>query len=269
MYELGKSDAKISVAVGLSRWSSPSAALRDVLRRQQHRRQLPARPTPAIPRRPQGCRRMTDPPAAPPSGSPTCTASTAGCTALDGLTLHIAPGEFVALLGPVRLRQDHRAALPRRAGGPRLGHRRRRRPGPHPGADQQARHGHGVPGLQPVPAHDRPRRTSSSGSSCAAATAPPAGPARRDARPRRARRARRQVRPPDVRRPAAARRARPGAGHRAAGAAARRAALGPRRQGAHPAARRDPPHPARGRHHDPVRHPRPGGGPRGRRPGRA
>ena len=80
--------------------------------------------------------------------------------------------------------------------------------------------------------------------------------------------ARRQVRPPALRRPAAARRAGPRPGHRAAGAAARRAALGARRQGAHPAARRDPPHPARGRHDDAVRHPRPGGGPRGRRPGR-
>ena len=39
--------------------------------------------------------------------------------ALDGLTLHLEPGELVALLGPVRLRQDHGAAHPRRAGGRR------------------------------------------------------------------------------------------------------------------------------------------------------
>ena len=48
----------------------------------------------------------------------------------------------------------------------------------------------------------------------------------------------------------------------------RGAAVGPRRQGAGPAARRDPPGPARRRHHDPLRHPRPGGGAGDRGPGR-
>ena len=64
---------------------------------------------------------------------------------------------------------------------------------------------------------------------------------------------------PALGRPAAARRPRASAGHQAAGAAARRAAVRARRQGARLAARRDPPHPDRARHHDPVRHPRPGG----------
>ena len=57
-------------------------------------------------------------------------------------------------------------------------------------------------------------------------------------------------------------------GDRAERAAARRAAVGARRQGAHPAAGRDPPRAARRRHDDAVRHPRPGGGVGRRRPGR-
>ena len=67
---------------------------------------------------------------------------------------------------------------------------------------------------------------------------------------------------------AAARRARARARDRAARAAARRAAVGARREGARAAARGDPPHPARARHHDAVRHARPGGGARRLRPRR-
>ena len=91
---------------------------------------------------------------------------------------------------------------------------------------------------------------------------------RRHARARRAVRAPAQVRQRAVRRPAAAGRAGPGAGDPAAGAAAGRAVVGPRRQGARAAARRDPPRPARGRHDNTVRHARPGRGARRRRPGR-
>ncbi len=71
---------------------------------------------------------------------------------------------------------------------------------------------------------------------------------------------RRPLPAPALRRPAAARRARARARDRAARAAARRAAVGARRAGARPAARGDPTHPARARHHDPVRHARPGRG---------
>ena len=63
-----------------------------------------------------------------------------------------------------------------------------------------------------------------------------------------------------LRRPAAARRARPRARHLARPAAARRAALGARRQGARASAPRDQGAAARARRHHHHGHPRPGGG---------
>ena len=71
-----------------------------------------------------------------------------------------------------------------------------------------------------------------------------------------------------LRRPAATRRARPGADQPAEGAAARRAAGRARPQAAHGDAGRAEVDPARGRHHLPVRHPRPGRGAEHERPGR-
>ena len=59
---------------------------------------------------------------------------------------------------PVGLRKDHRAADPGRPRRSHVGHRVGRRPGRQQCARQQARHGHGVPGLQPVPASDRARQ---------------------------------------------------------------------------------------------------------------
>ena len=73
---------------------------------------------------------------------------------------------------------------------------------------------------------------------------------------------------PDVGRPAAARRPRPGARDRAAGPAPRRAAVGARRQDPDRPAQGDPGHPAPARDHDGLRHPRPGGGALAVRPGR-
>ena len=71
-----------------------------------------------------------------------------------------------------------------------------------------------------------------------------------------------------LRRPAAARRAGPRAGGRAAGAAARRAVRRARRQGAQGAAPLAAPAARRDARHQRLRHPRPGRGARGRRPGR-
>ncbi len=73
---------------------------------------------------------------------------------------------------------------------------------------------------------------------------------------------------PALGRHAAARRPRARPRDQAPHAPSRRAALGPRREGARAAARGDPPDPARARDHDPLRHPRPGGGARDLRPRR-
>ena len=68
------------------------------------------------------------------------------------------PGRARRAARSVGLRQDDRAAGAGRLRERRLRRGRRRRPGRpvHPGA--ATRHGHGVPELQPVPQHERPRQ---------------------------------------------------------------------------------------------------------------
>ena len=56
---------------------------------------------------------------------------------------------------PVGLRQDDRAAPRRRLRPARRGAHRHRRQGHHEGRAEQARHGHGVPGVLALPEHDR------------------------------------------------------------------------------------------------------------------
>ena len=89
------------------------------------------------------------------------TKSFDGVVAVDGIDLHMPPGEFFSLLGPSGLRQDHDAADDR---GLRAAHAGRscstapvaRVP------PAQAQRQHGVPELRAVPAHRRSRRTSRS-----------------------------------------------------------------------------------------------------------
>ena len=134
--------------------------------------------------------------------------------ALDGLTLSIEPGELVALLGPLGLRQDHRPAAAGRPGGRRRGPRRGGRPRHHHGAHQQAGHGDGVPGVQPVPAHDDPaeRRVRAAAARHRRGQAPRTG--HRDAGARGPGDPGRPLRPPALRRAAAAGRPGPGPRHR-------------------------------------------------------
>ncbi len=90
-------------------------------------------------------------------------------------------------------------------------------------------------------------------------------PGRRAARARAPRAVRRPAALAALRRPAPAHGAGPGPRGRADGAAARRAVRRPRRQGPQGAARLAAPPARRGARDDRLRHPRPGGGPRGRR----
>ena len=207
--------------------------------------------------------------AASRSASRTCARVYAGVTALDGLSLTHRARRARRPARPLRLRQDHRAAAGRRASrrptaaascsaartSPACGANRRNigmvfqaySLFPHMTAQQNVAFGLQ---LRKVGVDERRKR------------------ARRDARAGRPRPLTRTVRQPDVWRPAAAGRAGSGSRHPAEGAAARRAAVRARREGALAAPRRDPPRPARGRHHDAVRHARPGGGAGHRRPRR-
>ena len=149
---LGKRDASISIAVSFAALLvRVPRAVRHVVRRQRPSRpslqgelRCPPSPRPRHRPHPRGRR-----PADRPASQLRHRARPRRPHALDRAGRAGRPAR------PLGLRQDHRAAAARRPRGRRRRSRRGRRPGHHPGPHQQARHGDGVPGLQPVPAHDR------------------------------------------------------------------------------------------------------------------
>ena len=181
--------------------------------------------------------------------------------ALDKVSVSIRENEFFTLLGPsgcgkttlLRLIAGFDFPTERRDPALRRGHRA--------AAAVQAAGQHGLPELRAVPAHDGRRRISASAWRCSASRRPRSTRAstqmlklvRMEALTNRAHQ-------PDLRRPAAARGARPRAGAAAQGAAARRAAVGARLQAAQGDADRAEAAAARDRHHLHLRHPRPGRG---------
>ena len=159
----------------------------------------------------------------------------------------------------LRLRQDHdaehrcglRGAL-QRPGPPRW-------PRPCGRAGEPARHGHRLPELCALPAHDRGgehllRAGDARDRPGRARPGDPPGP-----RPRASFGDERALSTPALWWPAAARRAGAGARHRTRSAAARRTLVQSRRQAARGNAGRDPRDPAPRRHHDDHGHARPGG----------
>ncbi len=183
-----------------------------------------------------------------------------GVRAVSDLNLDIADGEFMVLVGPVRVRQDHRAAHARGARddlGGRGPHRRARR---QLRAVARSRHRDGVPELRALPAPERVRehRVRTARQEGAEARDRPAGAGRRaDAR---ARGAARPQAARALRRPAPARRDGPRDRAAPAGVPDGRAALEPRREAARADARRDRAPPAGARGHDDLRDARPGRG---------
>ena len=190
-----------------------------------------------------------------------------GFEAVHGLDLDVAEGEFMVLVGTIRLRQDHRPAHGGRTGRHHGGDAADRRQGRQQPVAERARHRHGLPELRPLPPHDggpehrlRPQSRQATED--------------RDRRegPQRGRDPRAdgvvgaQARPA-LGWPTSA--GRHGPGHRpgAVGVPDGRAAVQPRRQATGPDASRSEPHPAPPRRGDHVRHPRPGRGHDHGRPG--
>ena len=200
--------------------------------------------------------------AAPPDIALRAVRKTFGSVvAVDNLDLDIARGEFFAILGPSG--SGKTTVLRMIAGFEHAdrGQDRARRGRHDKGAAVPSKCEHGVPGLRPVPAHDRggerramalrvkriPRgERTPTGRRCTGHGAPRG---LRDAKA-----------DPALRRPATARRPGPGTGESSAGAAARRTARCARPQTARTDAAGAQGDPARRRHHVRLRHARPGRG---------
>ena len=161
----------------------------------------------------------------------------------------------------VGLGQDHAAQPDRRAGDARRRPAVDQRPRRDLRRAVRARHRHGVPELRAVPAHDRRRRTSRFRSRCARSTRPTRSGASTEALelvrlPHVAQRYPKELSGGQQQRIALARCLVYKPVDRADGRAARRA----RQEAARPDAARDQAHPPRARHHDRLRHARPGRG---------
>ena len=91
--------------------------------------------------------------------------------ALAPTDLEVAKGEFLTLLGPVGLRQDHAAVLIAGLTHPDAGEVFINGSDVTYGAPYAARHRHGLPELRAVPAHDGRREHRASRSACGASAA--------------------------------------------------------------------------------------------------
>ena len=189
-------------------------------------------------------------------------------TAVAGVDLDIADGEFFSMLGPSG---SGKTTVLRMIGGfekPTDGHRRARRHGRHDPRALRAQRQHGVPGLRALPAHVGPgqRRLRAAGPRDGQRRAPGAG-----------RRGAAQVALHGLERAHDRRSSRAASGNAlrwpapwssTRGPAARRAARRPGPQAARADAGRAQGDPARRGHHLRLRHPRPGGGADHERPHR-
>ena len=187
---------------------------------------------------------------------------------VPGIDLEIQDGEFMVLVGPVRVRQVHHPADARGPGGDQRRQDLHRRPRRHERAAEGPGHRDGVPELRALPAHDRRRQhglrpQDGQGSHRGAQQAGRRG--RQDPGPRGVPRAQAQG---PVRWSAPARGDGPRDRPQPAGVLHGRAAVEPRREDAGADPHRHRQAPGRPRRHHRLRHPRPGRGHDDGRPGR-
>ena len=177
--------------------------------------------------------------------------------ALNGVSFSVTDGEFFSMLGPSGSGKTTCLRLIAGFDRPTSGEILLGRPVGRGDAALGARRQYGLPGLRPVPAHDRARERRLRADGPRRAQFHPPRQGRHDAGPGSTRRVRRSAHRRTLRRPAPAGRARPRLGPGTARPPARRAlgCVGPETPPAD--ARRTARLAAPGRHHLRLRHPRP------------